>query len=83
MYSKRALGLTMMAFAMMDPSMSKPNHRRQKEISADELAERKATAIIKQAKRKGLKKFMFGDNYVYAINKKVAIKKAKKRGYSL
>jgi hypothetical protein len=75
--------LTFMSYALMDKHNpvnenrlnNKPTETEEEKWLRLQVAERERN------KRNGLKMFYYGDNHVWALNKKNADKKAKKKGY--
>jgi len=80
--SKNKLRTLMMlygAMAMMDPNTSEKRELTERELK--ELEQIKEEKYHQRMLQKGLSKFYYGENYLYALNQKSANKKAKKRGW--
>lgn len=71
-FKSLAILSTMMALSGNSPYSERIEKEPKKQLTDDEIAE-----------RKGLNKFFYGNNYVWAINQKNADRKAKKLGYKI
>lgn len=73
----KALRMAMLT-AMVSVALQRPEDR---EYIEEERERKKVVDEEYSNLRKGLTKYTFPAGHVYAINKKVALKKAKKKGY--
>lgn len=78
---KALLALNMMAMSLATTKNRRPNYMYEPPESEMERKNRLDKAEINRYLKQGLKKFDYEKGSVYAINKKVADKKAKKKGY--
>jgi len=76
---KSKLGLFTMMAAMGDTGYSERSKYR--ELTDEEKAELKAIAEKKRLKQQGVNEYFYGQNVIYARNKKNADRKARNKGY--
>lgn len=78
----RNKGIAMLA-ALFGASTMQEKHENivKEEVSEEKKAELKKMAIRKRNKRNGLTEFGYGDKKLWALNRKSANRKAKKKGW--